>query len=215
MLELARKNNARFLLTSTSEIYGDAQVVPTPESYYGYVNSYGPRSMYDESKRCAEAYCYSYWKKYGLGIRIARIFNTYGPRLDVAGYGRALVKFITQAMKNKKITIYGNGKQTRSFCYITDQTEGLIRLLLTDEIDGEVINIGNDKEVTIKELAEKIVETTESKSKIVFDAPPAYDIKDDPKRRCPDITKARQLLGYEPSVGLEEGLKRTIEWMRV
>ncbi|MFH0832859.1 MAG: NAD-dependent epimerase/dehydratase family protein [Candidatus Aenigmatarchaeota archaeon] len=216
MLELARKNNARMLFTSTSEVYGDARVVPSPENYYGYVNSYGPRCMYDEGKRCAEAYCYSYWKKYGLDIRIVRIFNTYGPRLDSDAnqYGRALVKFVSQALKNQDISLYSDGKQTRSFCYITDQINGLFRLLLTDGLAGEVVNIGNDKEITILQLVEKVIKLTKSSSKIGFNTPPNYDIKDDPRRRCPNITKARKLLKYEPKISLDQGLKRTVDWVR-
>jgi UDP-glucuronate decarboxylase len=216
ILQLAQSKKVKAVLfTSTSEVYGDApdDKVPTKETYYGNVNSYGPRSMYDEGKRAAEAYCYSFWKKSGTPIRIVRIFNTYGPRLDIKStnqYGRALVKFISQALGNQPITIYGDGKQTRSFCYITDQIIGLLKLTLTPNIDGEIINIGNNQEITILTLAEKIKSSTNTKSQIAFGPFP----KDDPKRRCPDLEKASRLLGYKPNVSLDEGLRRTIEWVR-
>ncbi len=219
MLELAAKSKAKgFLFTSTSEVYGNPpdSMVPTPETYYGYVNSYGPRSMYDESKRCAEAYCYSYWKQKNVPVRIARIFNTYGPRLDAkspGGYGRALVKFIHLALRNEPISVYGDGKQTRSFCYVTDQIIGLVKLLLIPGIDGEVVNIGNESEITINKLIDKVLHTTKSGSKVVS-ATPAYDLKDDPRRRRPDTTKAKKLLNWKPAVSLDEGLRRTAEWMR-
>jgi UDP-glucuronate decarboxylase len=213
-----------FLLTSTSEIYGDPsnEFIPTPENYYGYVSSFGPRSMYDESKRAEEAYCYAYFselKKKGrnLPIRIARIFNTYGPRLDVQGtsqYGRVLMKFLIQALKGDPITIYGDGSQTRSFCYVTDQIVGLFKLLLEDDIDGSVVNLGNEKEISIFELTKKIIKVTDSKSFINLKSSPAYKIEDDPKRRCPDISKAKKLLGYSNSVGLEDGLQRTAHWAK-
>lgn len=220
MLELARKNNAPFLLTSTSEVYGnpDDAHIPTSENYYGYVNSYGPRAMYDEAKRGAEAYAYSFLLKYPkMHIRIARIFNTYGPRLDIEStsqYGRALIKFIWQAINNKPITIYSNGKQTRAFCYITDQLTGLFNLLLAPKIDGEVINIGNNHEYSVLDLVNKIIKISGSKSKITFDSPPNYDLKDDPRRRCPNLKKAKQLLGYSPKINLETGLDRTINWIK-
>jgi UDP-glucuronate decarboxylase len=212
MLELARKSDAVFLFTSTSEVYGNEEVIPTPENYYGYVNSFGPRCMYGEGKRAAEAYCYSYFQTYKLPIRIARIFNTYGPRLDVSntGYGRVVVKFITQALKGESLTIYGDGTQTRSFCYIADTVSGLLKLLLKKNIDGEVVNIGNDEEIKIIDLAHIILKITNSKSQIVFQ--PA--LKDDPLRRRPDLTKAKKLIKYLPKVSLEEGLEKTIEWYR-
>lgn len=212
MLELARKNDVKgFLVTSTSEIYGDATVIPTPESYWGNVNSFGPRCMYDEGKRAAEAYCYSYVKLYGLPIRIARIFNTYGPRLDVnlsSQYGRAVASFIHQALDEKLLTVYGDGNQTRSFCYITDQMEGLFKLLLTSGLDGEVVNIGNDEETSILSLAKLIIKLTKSKSQIVFEQAQ----QDDPKRRRPDIGKAEKLLKWKPRISLESGLKKTVAW---
>ena len=213
MLECARKNEVEgFLTTSTSEIYGDAAVFPTPESYWGNVNSFGPRCMYDEGKRAAEAYCYSYIERYNLPIRIARIFNTYGPRLDVSlssQYGRAISTFIRQALDNKPLTVHGTGSQTRSFCYVTDQIEGLFKLLLTPGLDGEIVNIGNDEETSIITLARLITELTNTKSQIIFE--PSQ--QDDPKRRKPDINKAKSLMKWLPKVNLEKGLKKTIAWM--
>lgn len=216
MLELAKEKRAKaFLFTSTSEVYGlvTDEMIPTTETTYGIVNSYGPRAMYDEGKRVAEAYCYSYFKQFNLPLRIARIFNTYGPRLDVKEpslYGRALVKFVFQSIGNKDVTIFGDGSQTRSFCYVTDQIIGLIKLLLTPGIDGEIINIGNDEEITIIDLANKIIELVNSDSKLTFCPLP----EDDPKRRQPDLTKAKKMLKYEPKVKLDDGLKKTIEWFK-
>jgi len=215
LLELARRRNVEaFLFTSTSEVYGNVppEMIPTPETYYGFVNSFGPRCMYDEGKRAAEAYCYSYFQEYKIPIRIARIFNTYGPRLDInnTGYGRVVIKFIDQALKNKLLTVYGDGRQTRSFCYVTDTIYGLLKLLLLDGLDGEVFNIGNDKETRIIDLAYKIKDITKSNSEIVFQPLP----KDDPLRRCPDLTKARNILKYSPKVNLEEGISKTVEWYK-
>jgi len=216
MLELAKQKNVKaFLFTSTSEIYGDVpnNRIPTPEDYYGYVNPYGPRSMYDEGKRVAEAYCYSYFKKFNLPIRIARIFNTYGPRLDIKAtsqYGRVVVKFIDQALNGKAVTVYGDGSQTRSFCYITDQMIGLFKLLLIPNLDGEIINIGNDTEITISELAKKIIQLANSSSKMTFEPLP----KDDPRRRCPSLEKSKKLLDFYPKVNLEEGLNRLLTWVK-
>lgn len=220
LLELALKDNVKgFLMMSTSEVYGNPpdDQVPTKETFHGIVNSFGPRSMYDESKRAAEAYCYSFYHKHNLPVRIARTFNTYGPRLDVEStsqYGRALIKFVNQAIKKNPITVYGDGKQTRSFCYITDQIEGLFKLLLTPGIDGEVFNIGNPREFKIVELAEMILRVSGSKSEVSFDSPANYNLKDDPRRRCPDITKAGKMFGFAPKVDLEHGLQRVIDWMR-
>jgi len=221
MLEFAQKNKAKgFLITSTSEVYGNpADIdIPTEENYYGYVNSYGARSMYDEGKRGAEAYCYSFGQKFPqMPIRIVRIFNTYGPRLDIEStsqYGRALVKFIWQALNNKPITIYSDGRQTRSFCYITDQLRGLFTLLLTPGIDHQAINIGNGKEYSILALAKKIIKITDSKSKILHDSPPNYNLSDDPRRRCPNLAKAKKLISYETKISLDEGLKRTSLWLK-
>lgn len=221
MLKLAEKNNVKgFLLTSTSEVYGNPtdDNIPTSEDYYGYVNSYGPRAMYDEAKRGAEAYCYSFFlKNQNLPIRIVRIFNTYGPKLDIKStsqYGRALVKFIWQALHDEPITIYSDGKQSRAFCYIIDQLEGLFNLLLTDGLNGQVINIGSNKEYSILELAEKIIKITNSKSKLAHGSPPNYDLKDDPRRRCANSSKAKDKLGWNITVDLDEGLKRTSEWLK-
>jgi len=224
-LEYAKNNKILgFLYTSTSEVYGNPpdEFIPTSETYYGYVAPFGPRAMYDESKRAEEAYCYAYLSEAQetgkkLPVKIARIFNTYGPRLDIVGtsqYGRALIKFVVQALKGKPITIYGDGKQTRSFCYVTDQIVGLFKLLLTENINGEVVNIGNSTETSILELARLIVKISGSKSQISLKSPPAYNIQDDPRRRCPDISKAKKLLDYSPQVLLEEGLKRTIFWAK-
>jgi len=211
MLELARKHNARFLFTSTSEVYGDAKVIPTPETYNGNVNPIGVRGCYDESKRCGEALCMAYLRQYDLDVRVARIFNTYGPRMRADGvYGRVIPRFIKQALTNEPITIFGDGKQTRSFCYVTDQIEGLLRLAWFDECKGEVVNIGNPNEITILELAEIVRKITNSNSEIEF-CPP---MPDDPRRRCPDITKAKNLLNWMPKVELEDGLKRTVEWFK-
>jgi len=216
MLELTKRNEViGFLFTSTSEVYGDPleEMLPTPETYYGFVNSFGPRSMYDEGKRCAEAYCYSFFNKFRLPIRIARIFNTYGPRLDIKSpsqYGRVIIKFIHQSLNNQPFTIYGDGTQTRSFCYITDQIIGLFKLLLTPKMDGKIINIGSDYEITILELAERIKKLNSSTSDFIFSPLP----KDDPKRRRPNIIKAKQLLKWEPTINLDDGLKRTVEWVR-
>jgi UDP-glucuronate decarboxylase len=209
MAELARKNGATLLFASTSETYGDAEVIPTPETYWGKVNPIGPRSCYDEGKRFAEALLMAYSKQYGLDVRIPRIFNTYGPRLREDGlYGRAMSRFIQQAITNQPITIYGDGKQTRSFCYITDSVTGLMLLTISPKAKGEVVNIGNAQEKTILELATKIKEITKSKSKVTFHPLP----KDDPKRRCPNIAKLEKTVSWKPKVTFEEGLKRTINW---
>ncbi len=208
MLEIARRSDARLLFASTSEVYGNPEVVPTPETYNGNVNPIGVRSCYDESKRCGEALCMAYLRQYGLDIRIARIFNTYGPRMRADGvYGRVIPRFIYQALTNKPITIFGDGKQTRSFCYVTDQVEGLLKLAWFNNCRGEIINIGNEEEISILELAKMIKKLTNSRSEIVFHPP----MSDDPRRRCPDITKAKKLLKWEPKVKLEEGLKRVIK----
>jgi len=208
-LEIARHNDARILYTSTSETYGNPQVVPTPESYFGNVNALGPRGCYDEAKRCGEAYVTAYKNQYGLDTRTARIFNTYGPRMRFDGiYGRAIPRFVDQALHNQTITVFGDGSQTRSFTYLTDQIEGLLRLAALDRAKGCVVNIGNDKETTILELARKVLELTGSHSEIAYYPLP----KDDPLRRRPVITRAREILGWEPKVPLEEGLSRTIEW---
>jgi UDP-glucuronate decarboxylase len=209
MAELARKNDATLLFASTSEVYGDAEVVPTPESYWGKVNPIGPRSCYDEGKRFAEALLMAYSKQYGLNVRIPRIFNSYGPRLREDGlYGRAMSRFVMQALANEPITVYGDGKQTRSFCYITDTITGLMLLANNEGAKGQVVNVGNTFEVTILELAKKIQETTKCKSEIEFHPLP----KDDPKRRCPNIDRLEKLTMWKPNVNFDEGLNKTITW---
>jgi UDP-glucuronate decarboxylase len=207
--ELARKYDATLLFASTSEVYGDAEIVPTPETYWGKVNPIGPRSCYDEGKRFAEALLMAYCKQYGLDVRVPRIFNTYGPRLREDGfYGRAMSRFIMQALTGKPITVYGDGEQTRSFCYITDTVTGLMLLTSSSKTKGKVVNLGNTQEVTILELARKIQEITGCKSGIEFFALP----KDDPKRRCPDTTKLEKLVSWKPNDTFEDGLRRTITW---
>lgn len=207
MLELAQRHGARFLLTSTSECYGDPLVHPQPETYWGNVNPVGPRSCYDEAKRFAEALTTAYRRVYGLRTSIARIFNTYGPRMKLDD-GRVVPTFLDQALRGAPLTVYGDGSQTRSFCYVSDMVEGLWRLLLSDE-PGPV-NLGNPVELTVLEFARRILALTGSNSPIQFLPLP----EDDPKRRQPDITKARRVLGWEPQVSLEEGLRETIAWFR-
>jgi len=207
MLGLAKRVKAKILQASTSEIYGDPNVHPQPESYRGNVNPIGPRSCYDEGKRCAETLFFDYYRQHGLRIKVARIFNTYGPRMH-PNDGRVISNFVVQALQGKPITVFGDGSQTRSFCYVDDMIEGFIRLMNTpDDVTGPV-NLGNPKEFTILELAEKVIELTGSRSEIVFKPLPA----DDPKRRQPDITLARKLLDWEPRISLDEGLKKTIEY---
>jgi UDP-glucuronate decarboxylase len=208
-LEAARKGS-RILYMSTSDVYGDAEVIPTPEDYWGRVNPTGLRSCYDESKRFGEALCMAYFRQYGVDVGIARIFNSYGPRIDPESrYARVIPKFIMQALRNESITIHGNGKQTRSFTYVTDTVDALIKMLISN-VRGEAVNIGSPHEVRIIDLANTVIRLTGSSSKIVFtEARP-----DDPRRRCPDISKARRLLGWEPKIPLEDGLKYTIEWFR-
>jgi UDP-glucuronate decarboxylase len=209
MAELARNNDATVLFASTSEVYGDAEDVPTPESYLGKVNPIGPRSCYDEGKRFAEALFVAYHKQYGLDVKIPRIFNSYGPRLREDGlYGRAMSRFIMQALADKPITVYGDGKQTRPFCYITDTITGLMLLTACDKAKGEVVNIGSAQEVSILELAKKIKDLTKGNSSLTFHPLP----KDDPKRRCPDTSKLEKLLGWKPRISFDEGLERTIMW---
>jgi UDP-glucuronate decarboxylase len=207
MLEMARKHGARILFASTSEVYGDSEAIPTPESYWGNVNPIGVRSCYDEGKRFGEALFMAYHRQYGVDVRIARIFNTYGPRLrSEGGYGRAVSRFISQALANEPLTVYGDGAQTRSFCYVNDTVRGLLSLLIDPKGRGEVVNIGNPEEITILELAQRIRRLANSRSPIEFHPLP----KDDPKRRCPDINKARKLLRWKPRISLEQGLARTI-----
>jgi UDP-glucuronate decarboxylase len=212
-LGIAKKQKARFVYTSTSEVYGDPapQYFPTPESYNGNVNPVGPRSCYDEAKRAGEAFVVAYKNQHNLDTRIVRIFNTYGPRMRAGDiYGRVVPRFIEQALNNKPITVFGDGEQTRSFTYITDQVEGILRLASSSAGRGEIVNIGNNNETKIIDLAMLIKKMTSSSSEIVFQPLPA----DDPKRRCPDVSKAKKLLGWTPRTSLEEGLSRTIKWFR-
>ena len=205
-LGLAKAKNAKYLLTSTSEIYGDPLVSPQPESYWGNVNPNGTRSMYDEAKRFAEAAVSSYNRIYDLDTRILRLFNTYGPKMKIND-GRVVTNFIYQAITGNDITIYGQGNQTRSFCYIDDTVSGILKAMESD--NSEVFNIGNPNEITILQLAEKIIELTNSNSKIKFHKLP----EDDPMQRKPDISKANNKLDWFPKVSLEDGLKKTIEWV--
>lgn len=204
-LGLAKEKNARFLLASTSEVYGDPNVHPQNENYWGNVNPIGPRGVYDEAKRFAEAITMAYQRYHGVETRIARIFNTYGPRMR-KNDGRALPNFIQQAITSNPITVYGDGNQTRSFCYITDEVEGLFKLLVSDE--NEPVNIGNPEEISIQAIAEEIVKITGSKSEIIYKELPIND----PKVRQPDISKAKSKLGWEPRVSRAEGLLKTIEY---
>jgi UDP-glucuronate decarboxylase len=208
MLDMAREVRARILIASTSEVYGDPKEHPQRESYWGHVNPIGPRACYDEGKRCAESLTVSYARQYGVASRIVRIFNTYGPRMH-ENDGRVVSNFVLQALRGDPITIYGHGEQTRSFCYATDLVEGFVRLLATAEDPGPV-NIGNPSERTIKDLAELTIRLTGSKSELRYEPLPI----DDPTRRCPDISKAKQLLGWEPLVSIEEGLTKTIAYFR-
>lgn len=207
MLEFARKNNAKFLFASTSEVYGDPLIHPQPESYWGNVNPIGKRSVYDEAKRFSEALIFAYNRKYEIDTRICRIFNTYGERMRIND-GRVVPNFIFQALNNQPITIYGDGKQTRSFCYVTDLVNGIIKLMNSDI--HEPINLGNPNEMSVLEFAKLIIKITGNKNKITFHSP----YPDDPKQRKPDITKAKKLLDWQPEVSLEEGLKKTIEWFK-
>jgi UDP-glucuronate decarboxylase len=207
MLGLAKRLKCRILQASTSEVYGDPSVHPQPESYWGHVNPIGPRSCYDEGKRCAETLFFDYHRQHGLSIKVMRIFNTYGPRMH-PNDGRVVSNFIVQALRNKPLTIYGDGQQTRSFCYVDDLVEGAIRLMVSPaEVTGP-INVGNPTEFTIKELALSIIKLVNSKSELIKMPLPV----DDPRQRQPDIALARQTLGWEPTVQLDEGLRRTIAY---
>jgi UDP-glucuronate decarboxylase len=208
MLGLAKRCRARILHTSTSEVYGDPEVHPQREDYWGHVNPVGPRSCYDEGKRVAESLCMNYHEAHGVDVRIVRIFNTYGPRMD-PNDGRVVSNFLMQALRGDHLTIYGDGLQTRSFCYVDDLIEGFLRMMAQDREPGPV-NLGNPVENTMIELAEAVLEVTGSSSKLIRNPLP----KDDPKRRCPDITKARSLLGWEPQVDLKTGLTKTAEYYR-
>ena len=203
-LGLAKKHRARFLLASTSEVYGDPQVHPQREDYWGHVNPIGPRGVYDEAKRYAEALTMAYHRQQGVDTHIVRIFNTYGPRMHPKD-GRAIPTFLRQAGEGAPLTVFGDGSQTRSFCFVTDLIEGLVRLIRSDEHDP--VNIGNPEEYTILQLAEAVRDATGSPSEIVYEALP----QDDPTVRQPDITRARAILGWEPTIGLADGLRMTIE----
>jgi len=206
-LDLARDHGARFLLASTSEIYGDPLVHPQPESYFGNVNSVGPRSVYDEAKRYAEAITMAYHRSFGVDTKIVRVFNTYGPRLGAAD-GRVVSNFLAQAMRGEPLTVYGDGRQTRSFCYVSDEVAGLVALLESDHVGP--MNIGNPDEFTMLELAELVRDVTGAPADLVFEPLPA----DDPRQRRPDITLAEKVLGWHPTVALREGLVRTHDWYR-
>jgi dTDP-glucose 4,6-dehydratase len=206
-LGLAKHKKARFLIASTSEIYGDPLVHPQPEEYWGNVNTIGPRGCYDEAKRFAEAMTMAYHREHQVETRIVRIFNTYGPRMRIND-GRVVPAFISQALKNKPVTVFGKGQQTRSFCYVSDLIEGIYRLMMSDY--GLPVNIGNPTEMTMVEFADEIIRVTGSKSKIVYKPLP----QDDPKQRRPDITKAKKILKWEPRITLAEGMAKTIEYFR-
>lgn len=206
-LGLAKQYGSVFLLASTSEVYGDPDVSPQTEAYWGRVNPIGPRSVYDEAKRFAEAMAMAYAREHRVRVRIARIFNTYGERMR-SDDGRALPTFMTQALQDKPVTVYGDGSQTRSFCYVSDLVEGLYRLLVSDQTGP--INVGNPEEITLRTLAQTVIEFTESRSQIVFEPLPI----DDPTRRRPDISKAKAALQWQPRVGLEDGIKRVIPYFR-
>jgi len=206
-LGVAKAKGATFMIASTSEVYGDPLEHPQKETYWGHVNCIGPRGVYDEAKRFAEAITMAYHKVHKLEVRIVRIFNCYGPRMRIND-GRAIPNFIYQALRDESVTVYGDGKQTRSFCFVSDMVDGLYKLLMSNI--NEPVNIGNPIEMTLLEMAEQIVKHTDSKSKIVFEPLPV----DDPKVRCPDISKAKKLLGWEPKVELADGLKKTIEYFK-
>ena len=207
MLTLAKETGAKILYASTSEVYGDPLEHPQKENYWGNVNSFGPRSCYDESKRFGEALVYTYIKKFTVDARIIRIFNTYGPNME-KNDGRVVSNFIIQALSGKPMTIYGDGLQTRSFCYIADMVEGIIRAMETENTKGAVINLGNPDERSVRDIALLVKQMTRSKSDIVYQDLP----EDDPARRQPDISNAKQLLNWKPSISLEEGLKKTIQY---
>lgn len=210
VLNLAKKNKAKVLIASTSEVYGDPREHPQTEEYRGNVNTFGPRACYDESKRFAEAATYIFLHKYDVGARIVRIFNTYGPNMQKDD-GRVISNFINWAIEGKDLKIDGDGSQTRSFCFVSDMVEGLKKAMFEDETKGEIFNLGNPDEYKIKDLAEKIVKMTGSNSKIVYSKNFRVD---DPMQRCPDITKAKEVLNWEPKVNLEEGLQKTIEYYK-
>jgi len=208
MLELAKATKARVLQASTSEVYGDPEIHPQPETYRGSVNPIGPRACYDEGKRCAETLFFDYHREHQLPIKVARIFNTYGPNMSWDD-GRVVSNFITQALRGEQLTVYGDGSQSRSFCYVSDLVEGLCKMMETDDFTGPV-NLGNPQEDTVLSLAEKIISLTGSRSRIISKPLP----QDDPKQRCPDITLAQEKLGWRPIVGLDAGLEKTIAYFK-
>jgi len=207
MLELAKKNDAKILQASTSEVYGDPKISPQPEIYWGNVNPIGIRSCYDEGKRCAETLFFDYYRQHKLKIKVARIFNTYGPRMH-PNDGRVVSNFIIQALKNKDITIYGDGRQTRSFCYVNDLIDAMLLFMNTGDVFTGPMNIGNPDEFTIQNLAIKVIEFTNSSSKIIYKSLP----EDDPKQRKPDISLAKEKINWNPNTDLEEGLRKTISY---
>ena len=207
LLELAARTGTRLFQASTSEVYGDPSVHPQPESYWGHVNAFGPRACYDEGKRCAETLCFDYHHRHGVDVRIARIFNTYGPRMSAAD-GRVVSNFIVQALRGEDITIYGDGTQTRSFCYVDDLVESFVRLMDSRDLPFGPFNLGNPGEFTVRELAEMVIDLSGSSSRIVHHPLPV----DDPRQRCPDIQRATRYLGWRPQIALAEGLERTINY---
>lgn len=209
MLGLAKRLGCKIFQASTSEVYGDPQVHPQPEAYWGHVNPVGPRSCYDEGKRCAETLFFDYHRQHGLPIKVARIFNTYGPRMHHAD-GRVVSNFIVQALRGQPITIYGEGEQTRSFCYVDDLVEGFIKLMESEAAVTGPINLGNPGEFTIRALAQKVIELTGSRSPLVFENLPA----DDPRQRQPNITQAMAVLNWEPGIALDAGLEKTVAYFR-
>src|SRR5260221_916261 len=209
LLNLAKENSARFLFASTSEVYGDPEISPQKEDYFGNVNPNGIRSVYDEGKRFGEAMTMAYYRKYSLDVRIARIFNTYGPQMSPMA-GRAVSKSMVASLKKQPIVIYGDGSQTRSFCYVSDLVEGLYQLMLRKNLSGEVINLGNPIEKTVKEFAEIVIKKMQVTAQLTYEALPP----DDPMQRKPDITKAKKLLDWEPQVSLDEGLEKTIAYFK-
>jgi len=208
-LEMCRENNARYIFASTSEIYGDPLVNPQPETYWGNVHSTGLRSVYDESKRFSEALSMAYYREYCLDVRIVRIFNTYGPRMKLND-GRVVPNFISQALKNEDLTVYGEGTQTRSFCYVKDLVEGIFKISNTDNLNGNIMNLGNPDEYKILDFAKIIINKTNSNSKITFKDLP----EDDPKLRCPDISKVQSLIEWKPQTSLDNGLQETIKFLK-
>ena len=212
MLEIARRSNATFMYTSSSEAYGNASILPTPESYYGYVNPNGIRSCYDESKRFSEAMIMAYRRQYNMNVRIQRPFNVYGPRIREDGiYGRVIPRFIMQALENADITVHGDGLQTRSFLYIDDWVNASMKFLFADSPEHEILNVGSDSEITVMDLAKLIIEMTKSRSRIIH----TEAREDDPRRRSADLTRVKSVLGWSPAVNVREGLERTIKWFRM